>query len=123
MTTSPATGIGQADLDAARLLLARMGITPDDLLRAATPRPAVPTFADYIPIVSAVVSVGTRRVYGSYWNRILEHWAPRRLDEPRPSDIHQLVEHVKANSARLGLVCSSLPRRARLRTGSPSSSG
>jgi integrase/recombinase XerC len=43
-----------------------------------------------------VVSAGTRRVYASYWNRILDHWAQRRLDEPRPSDIQQLVEHVKA---------------------------
>jgi integrase/recombinase XerC len=96
MTAPPASGIGQADLDAARLLLARLGITPDDLLRAATPRPQAPTFAEYIPIVSSVVSAGTRRVYASYWNRILDHWAQRRLDEPRPSDIQQLVEHVKA---------------------------
>jgi hypothetical protein len=96
MTASPASGIGQADLDAARLLLARLGITPDDLLRGATPKPAVPTFAEYIPIVAGVVSAGTRRVYGSYWNRVLEPWAQRCLDEPRPSDIQQLVEQVKA---------------------------
>src|SRR5688500_14839892 len=95
MTALPTSGIGQADLDAARVLLDRLGITPDDLLRGATPRRPAPTFAEYVPIVSAVVSAGTRRVYGSYWNRILEHWAERRLDEPKPSDIQQLVEQVK----------------------------
>jgi integrase/recombinase XerC len=95
MTASPASGLGQADVDAARLLLARMGITPDDLLRGATPGLPAPTFAEYIPVVAGVVSAGTRRVYGSYWNRVLEHWAQWRLDEPRPSDIQQLVERVK----------------------------
>jgi hypothetical protein len=44
-----------------------MGIAPGDLL-GATPRPPAPTFAEYIPIVASVVSAGTRRVYGSYWN-------------------------------------------------------
>jgi integrase/recombinase XerC len=34
-------------------------------------------------------------VYGSYWNRVLEHWTQRRLDEPKPSNIQQLVEQVK----------------------------
>jgi hypothetical protein len=33
----------------------------------------------------AAVSAGTRRAYGSYWNRILEHCGDRRLGEPTPS--------------------------------------
>jgi site-specific recombinase XerD len=57
----------------------------------------VPTFAEYIPIVSAAVTDGTCRVYGSYWNRILDHWGHRHHDEPTPSQIKQLVEHVKVN--------------------------
>ena len=36
-------------------------------------------------------------MYGSYWNRIIEHWGTRRLDEPTPSEIQQLAEHLKAN--------------------------
>ncbi|MGW4589768.1 tyrosine-type recombinase/integrase [Amycolatopsis thermoflava] len=91
--TTPAS----ADLDAARLLLTRMGLSPEDLLAAPAARPPVPTFAEYIPIVSAAVTDGTRRVYGSYWNRIDAHWGHRRLDEPTPSEIKQLVEHVKIN--------------------------
>lgn len=64
----------QAELDAAHLLLARMGISPGDLFTAAVAKPPAPTFAAYIPVVAQAVSPGTRRVYGSYWNRLLEHW-------------------------------------------------
>ncbi|MFD8497872.1 tyrosine-type recombinase/integrase [Amycolatopsis sp. NPDC059657] len=74
-----------------------MGLSVEDLIAAPTQRPQLPTFAEYIPIVSAAVTDGTRRVYGSYWDRILEHWGYRRLDEPTPSEIKQLVEHVKVN--------------------------
>jgi len=56
-----------ADLDAARLLLARMGITSEQLL-AAHPAPSrpMPTFRDYITQVSAAVPEGTRRAYATY---------------------------------------------------------
>ncbi|MFX0592238.1 hypothetical protein [Melissospora conviva] len=85
------TTVGRAELDAARLLLARMGISPADLVDAASDRPPAPTFAEYVPVVSAAVSDGTRRAYGSYWKRVLEHRAERRLDEPTPSEIEQLA--------------------------------
>lgn len=87
-----------ADLDATRLLLSRLGVSPADLLAASQDRAPAPTFAEYIPVVSAAVADGTRRVYGSYWNRILEHWATRRLDEPTPSEINQLVEYTKTHT-------------------------
>lgn len=95
MTTEPENLA--ADLDAARLLLARMGVTAEDLISEPVTRPLLPTFAEYIPVVSDAVSDGTRRVYTSYWNRILEHWGHRRLDEPTPSQIKQLVERIKTN--------------------------
>ncbi|MFF5071040.1 tyrosine-type recombinase/integrase [Micromonospora olivasterospora] len=94
MSDTPA---GRAELDAARLLLARMGISPADLAEAASERPPAPTFAEYVPVVSAAVTAGTRRAYGSYWNRVLEHWGQRRLDEPTPSEIEQLAEYVKTH--------------------------
>ncbi|MBE8524109.1 site-specific integrase [Amycolatopsis sp. H6(2020)] len=94
---APASAASVAELDAARLVLARMGVSAEDLLATPVDRPPVPTFAEYIPTVSAAVTDGTRRVYGSYWNRIAEHWGHRHLDEPTPSEIKQLVEHVKLN--------------------------
>ena len=68
-------------------VLERMGLSPADLTAVPQPRKQVPTFAEYVPVVSAAVSDGTRRAYGSYWNRIVEHWGSRRLDEPAPSEI------------------------------------
>jgi len=59
--------------------------------RPAAP-PADATFTEYIPVVSAAVSAGTRRAYGSYWNRVLDQWRTRRLDEPTPSEIRQLTQ-------------------------------
>ena len=53
--------------------------------------------ATYVPVVSAAVGQGTRHVYGSYWNRIVAHWGTRRLDEPTPSQIAQLAEHIKTH--------------------------
>jgi site-specific recombinase XerD len=43
------------------------------------------------------VSDGTRRAYGSYWNRIIDQWGDRRLDEPTPSQIRQLMAYVKTH--------------------------
>jgi len=63
---------GQAVVDAAMLVLERMGLTPADLLAAPPARPTAPAFAEYIPVVSALVSDGCRRAYGSYWNRARE---------------------------------------------------
>ena len=47
--------------------------------------------------MSATVTDGTRKAYGSYWNRVVEQWGTRRLDEPTPSEIKQLVAHVRTN--------------------------
>ncbi len=94
---APSSAPTAADLDAARLLPSRLGVSPTDLMAATPHRVPAPTFANYIPIVEAAVSSGTRRVYGSYWNGIIEHWGTRRLDEPTPSEILQLAEHIKIN--------------------------
>jgi len=98
MTAQAISPPGHAELEAARLLLARMGISPSDLLSTAPARPLAPTFAEYIPVVSAAVSDGTRRVYGSYWNRIVEHWGQGRLNEPTASDIERLAEYVRTHT-------------------------
>src|SRR5690348_17040042 len=87
----------QAAVEAALVLLERMGLSPADLTAAPPIRKTVPTFAGYVPVVSAMVSPGTRRAYGSYWNRIVEHWGGRRLDEPTPSEIRQLMAWVKTH--------------------------
>jgi integrase/recombinase XerC len=89
--------MNDADLDAARLLLARMGITPEQLLRTEhTIDTHMPTFREYIGQVSDAVPIGTRRAYQTYWRRIIDTWGDRRLDEPTSLEIKKLCESVKA---------------------------
>ncbi len=73
----------QAVVEAALVLLDRMGLSPADLAAVPQARKPVPTFAEYVPVVSAAVSAGTRRAYGSYWNRVVDQWGGRRLMSPR----------------------------------------
>jgi integrase/recombinase XerC len=87
----------RAVVEAALVVLERMGLSPADLTAVVQPRKPAPTFAEYVPVVSAAVSNGTRRAYGSYWNRITEHWGGRRLDEPTASEIRQLMAYVKTH--------------------------
>jgi integrase/recombinase XerC len=86
-----------ADLEAARTLLARLGITPEQLLGTAARPAEMPTFDDYIERVAQAVSDGTRKLYTSYWNRIRQVWGTRRLDEPTPLEIKQLAVRFKAD--------------------------
>jgi hypothetical protein len=92
--------LGGVELEAARILLTRLGITPEQLLAtgaAVTPQAKpMPTFAEYIDRVSNAVTAGTRRVYDTYWTRVREVWGDRRLDEPTPLEVKQLAERVKA---------------------------
>src|SRR5882757_4459147 len=85
-----------ASHDAALIVLSGLGITPEDLLNRPTERKAVPTFRTYIPTVSKAVTEGTKRVYGSYWDRILAAWPDRRLDEPTPTEIKAFAEKIKS---------------------------
>ena len=82
------------------VLLERMGLSPADLTAVAQARKPTPTFAEYVPVVSAAMSIGTRRAYGSYWNRVIEYWGDRRLDEPTPSEIRQLMAYIKTHVVR-----------------------
>ena len=97
MTAASPEASRQAVVEAALVLLERMGLSPADLTAVPQAGKPVPTFAEYVPVVSAAVSAGTRRAYGSYWNRITEHWGDRRLDEPTPSEIRQLMAWVKTH--------------------------
>jgi integrase/recombinase XerC len=89
--------MNDADLQAARFVLARMGITPEQLLRTErATNTYMPTFREYIGQVSDAVPAGTRRAYQTYWRRIIDTWGDRRLDEPTSLEIKKLCESVKA---------------------------
>jgi hypothetical protein len=46
------------EIEAARILLEKMGLTPADLLRTSAEPPVIPASAEYIPRVSEAVSTG-----------------------------------------------------------------
>jgi integrase/recombinase XerC len=86
---------------AARQLLDQMGISLAELQRAAGgTRPVASTFTEYVPVVAAAVSPGSRRMYGTYWKIVLENWGDRRLDEPTPTQIETLMRQHQANALR-----------------------
>jgi integrase/recombinase XerC len=75
------------ELQALHLLLARLGVTPEQLLTQPQPPAAMPTFDEYIERVSAAVPEGSRRLYSTYWRKISDDWGHRRIDEPTPLEI------------------------------------
>lgn len=89
----------QVDLQAMVQLMHAMGVEPEELLAAARPR-NVPTFEEFMPVVRAASSPGMRRSYKSYWDRIVECWGERRVNEPTPRDVGELLEHIGANALR-----------------------
>ncbi|MEV0088687.1 site-specific integrase [Saccharopolyspora sp. NPDC050642] len=90
------SGAGPKEIEAAKLLLGRLGVSVDDLVSTPSTRPLAPTFAEYIPKVADAVSAGTRRVYSSYWKRVEAEWGQRRLDEPTALEIKQLAEKTRS---------------------------
>lgn len=90
-TSTPTVG----EVDAARLLLDRLGVTVEHLLEAPIAPTSIPTFDDYIARVSQAVTAGTLRVYATYWNRVRETWGNRHLNEPTPLEIQQLAQKTK----------------------------
>ncbi|MET9262645.1 hypothetical protein [Amycolatopsis sp. NPDC004079] len=92
MTTS------QAEIDAAQLLISKMGLTPADLLDQPAPAAEVPTFSAYIPVVARSATPSAARAHGSYWAKVEAAWGVRRIDEPTPSEIKALAEQSRANA-------------------------
>src|SRR5579863_88274 len=76
------------------------GISVTDLRHPSAGRPAPPTFSDYIPRVAKAVSAGTHRVYGTYWNRVIETWGLLPITAVTPLDISQLAEQIKTSGVK-----------------------
>ncbi|WP_416903534.1 tyrosine-type recombinase/integrase [Micromonospora echinospora] len=83
------------ELEAVRAILARMGVTPEQLVAESAAPTAVPTFDEYIQRVCMAVPPATRRIYGTYWGRVSDAWGSRRLNEPTSLEIKQLAEQMK----------------------------
>lgn len=84
------------ELSVALVLLQKLGLSPEQLIGREDVQSPLPTFSEFIPRVSGAVPEGTRKLYSSYWNKMLRVWADRSLDEIEPTDVNWLIEHVKA---------------------------
>ncbi|ONI92652.1 integrase [Saccharothrix sp. ALI-22-I] len=91
-----------SDLEKARQVLALLGVSPEALVASQPARPAreVPTFTDWVPVVSGLVGEGTRKLYSTYWNKLVALWPQRRLDELPASDLTWLFGHVRQTGVR-----------------------
>ncbi|MCP2323422.1 integrase [Hamadaea flava] len=90
--------MGRAEIEAALVLLRHLGVSPSDLAAGdAGAGTAVPTFAEFVPQVAATVSAGTLKAYGSYWNRVVDAWGSRAIDEPTPLEIQQFGERIRSS--------------------------
>ncbi|KZM75465.1 tyrosine-type recombinase/integrase [Nocardia terpenica] len=85
------------EIDAARLLLSRLGLTPEQLIATAQPT-TIPTFAEYIPTIRALMPPTSLRVYGTYLRRIEESWGERVINEPSPAELRQLATQAKEDA-------------------------
>ena len=99
MTGTSERGTGWSDLDAARLLLEKLGVRPADMM-AAPARTEFPLIADYIPLVEKAVTKGTRRVYSPYWAKVVREWGHRHVNEPTALEISQLAEQVREGAVQ-----------------------
>ena len=99
MTGTSDYGTGWSDLDAARILLEKLGVKPADLL-ASPAKAEVPLIADYIPLVEKAVTKGTLRVYGPYWAKVVGEWGHRHVNEPTALEISQLAEQVRKRAVQ-----------------------
>src|SRR2546423_7199072 len=96
MTTQNMTS-GRPEVDAALVLLAKLGVSPADLIAGvAAARPPVPTFAEFIPRVVAATTAGAVKAKGPDRERTRGHRAPPRLGEPRPLGSDRLGDHARA---------------------------
>ena len=83
---------GRPEIDAALVLLSKLGLTLDDLVAgSAANRPAVPTFAEFVPLLTEAVTAGTKRAYSSYWNTLVREWGDRHINEPSQLDLSRLA--------------------------------
>lgn len=85
------------DVAMALRMLEKFDLRPEDLIEGAVAR-VVPTFAQVDPLMRERVPGPSRRIYGTYWDRIVAAWGDRRLDEPTVSEAQELLEHARESA-------------------------
>lgn len=88
---------GGRNIEAALLVLERMGLSPADLVSCPRDRPTVPTFAEHVPVVSDAVTAAPAVPMGRTGTASSSTGVFVGWDEPRPSEIRQLMAYVRTS--------------------------
>ncbi|GAB3395028.1 tyrosine-type recombinase/integrase [Amycolatopsis echigonensis] len=83
---------------AAKTLIATMGLSPADLAEATSAALTTATFAEYVPKALKAATPSSARTWRIYLNILADEWPDRRLDEPTPIEIANLVIKVQERS-------------------------
>jgi integrase len=75
-----------------------MKISPDDLASPPSATREAPDFASYVPRVAEAVSSGTRRVYDTYWAKVVLAWGPRPITSVTAIEVSQLAEKARSDA-------------------------
>ncbi|RLK58352.1 tyrosine-type recombinase/integrase [Actinokineospora cianjurensis] len=82
------------DAAAARLILERLGVTPQDLIQQRD-RATTLTLNALVPRVSDVVPDPTRKLLNPYWNKALRAWPEREAHTITPGDVRWFINHTR----------------------------
>ncbi|WP_146060500.1 site-specific integrase [Amycolatopsis sp. CA-128772] len=95
-------GVEHEDVTAARILLERLGVSPEDLIldASAAGTAPVPTFREYVPIVAAATSAASAATWSVYWRVLAEKWGDTPIDTPSASELLMLANEVQAQALR-----------------------
>ncbi len=83
---------------AVELVLAKLGVSPDNTPRQAKAK-TMPTFAEYAPEVAKSTPKTSSKTWIYYWNVLVAEWGDRPIDEPRATDINALANLVQERAA------------------------
>jgi integrase/recombinase XerC len=88
------------ELEAVQALLASMGISVADLASLPSTAREAPDFATYVPRVASAVSPGARRVYGTYWDKVVREWGQRPITSVTATEVSQLAEQARSSAVQ-----------------------
>ncbi len=92
-------GMTREDIDTALHVIARLGLSVDDLLVESNRRGPIPTFRQYIAQVSASVPKTILDNYGPSWKVLERLWGDRLITDPSYTEIQQLVSEHQVRAA------------------------
>ncbi|WP_116202821.1 tyrosine-type recombinase/integrase [Amycolatopsis circi] len=87
-----------ADVVTAQTVLERLQVSPLELIETPA-KIYIPTFTEYVPVVTAATSPSSVQTWKHYWRVLTKEWGDRRIDEPTSTEIAKLANDVQQTSS------------------------